>query len=112
MVNGALTAGRPGGGFLAEMPERMQGVNMSGRMTILAAAIWLGGCAAAPAACGSALAEFEMIINSDVKTGNLNKGVHRRIVTELSRAQAACIASRDADAIRQLGAIKHRFGYR
>jgi hypothetical protein len=85
---------------------------MSGRVTILATLIWLGGCVTASAVCGSTLTEFEAIIASDAKTGNLNKGVQRRILAELSRAQAACIAGRDAEALSQLGAIKHRFGYR
>jgi hypothetical protein len=85
---------------------------MSARMTLLALIMTVAGCNAAMAACGDELGAFETIINSDVKTGNLNKSVHRRIVTELSKAQASCIAGKDADAIRQLGAIKHRFGYR
>ena len=99
-------------GFLAEVRGRMQGVNMSGRMTILAALTWFGSCAVASAACGTTLAEFETIIASDAKSGNLNRGAHRRIVAELEKAQATCVAGRDAEAIRQLGAIKHRFGYR
>ena len=90
----------------------MQGANMSAKMTILAAAILTASSGAASAACAGAISEFETIINSDVKTGNLNKGVHARITAELSRARAACLAGRDADALNQLGAIKHRFGYR
>ena len=78
----------------------------------LAAMVLFGSTAAASAACQSAIAEFEAIIASDAKTGNLNKGVHRRIAAELANVQATCAAGRDADAIRQLGAIKHRFGYR
>ena len=78
----------------------------------LAAITLLYSSAVASAACLSALAEFEAIITSDAKTGNLNKSVSRRIAAELSSVQATCAAGRDADAIRQLGAIKHRFGYR
>ena len=78
----------------------------------IAAIILVGNPAVASAACQSTLAEFEIIIASDAKTGNLNKGVNRRIAAELASVQAACAAGRDADAIRQLGAIKHRFGYR
>ena len=78
----------------------------------LAAIILLCNSAVASAACQKALAEFEAIITSDAKTGNLNKGVSRRIAAELTGVQATCAAGRDADAIRQLGAIKHRFGYR
>jgi hypothetical protein len=78
----------------------------------LAATVLFGNSAVASAACQNALAEFEAIITSDAKTGNLSKGVHRRIASELASAHATCAAGRDADAIRQLGAIKHRFGYR
>jgi hypothetical protein len=113
---------------------------MSARMTILArsalalagSAFALSGCSAttgestgaivipggvnyhfaAAAGCGSAIAQFETIINSDAKTGNLNKGVHRRIVAELSSVKASCAAGRDADASRALAALKSRHGYR
>ena len=56
--------------------------------------------------------QFETIITSDVETGNLNKGVHRRIVAELASAKASCAAGRDADASRALAAVKARHGYR
>jgi hypothetical protein len=85
---------------------------MSARMTILAGTIVLSGCGAASAACGSAIASFEAIINSDAETGNLNKGVHRRIVAELAPVKASCAAGRDADAGRALAMIKSRHGYR
>ena len=85
---------------------------MSAKMTIVAGAIVLSGCGAASAACGSAIATFETIINSDAETGNLNKGIHRRIVAELSSVKASCAAGRDADASRALAAIKSRHGYR
>ena len=81
-------------------------------ISALAAIVLLGNSTTASAACLSALAEFEAIVTSDAKTGNLNKGVSRRIAAELTGVQATCAAGRDADAIRQLGAIKHRFGYR
>ena len=79
---------------------------------LLAAILLAGGMRIAAAACGTSLAEFETAIANDARTGNLNKGVHRRIVAELTGVQAACVAGRDAEALRQLGVIKHRFGYR
>jgi len=81
-------------------------------MSALTATVLFGNSAAASAACQNSIAEFEAIIASDARTGNLNKGVSRRIAAELTGVQATCAAGRDADAIRQLGAIKHRFGYR
>ena len=86
---------------------------MSARVTILAALIALASRGAASAAAAPARSpSFETIINSDAETGNLNKGVHRRIVAELARVKASCAAGRDADASRALAAIKARHGYR
>ena len=85
---------------------------MSARVTFLAVAMLVGSGATAFAACGPALSDFQSIIDSDVKTGNLNKSVYTRISAELARARSACLAGRDAEATNQLGGIKHRFGYR
>ena len=103
---------------------------MSARVTLLAMlAAVLTGCTAtgggaivipggvnyhvaAAAPCGSSIAQFEAIINSDAETGNLNKGVHRRIVSELGSVKASCAAGRDAEASRALAALKSRHGYR
>ena len=85
---------------------------MSARVTFLTLAILLGTAGAASAACGSAIGEFETIINSDAETGNLNKGVYRKIVSELAPVKAHCSAGRDAEANRALAAIRSRHGYR
>jgi hypothetical protein len=90
----------------------MQGMNMSARVTFLAAGFLFLGFGSAFAACAGDIVQFEKVINNDVATGNLNKGVHRRIAAELTRVQSECVAGRDAEAIRRLGAVKHRFGYR
>jgi hypothetical protein len=98
-------------------------------MTILACAGLLAGCVgtgggtvvipgavnyhlAAAASCGSAIADFEKVINGDADTGNLNKGVHRRIVADLASVKTTCSAGRDVDASRALAAVKSRYGYR
>ena len=85
---------------------------MVSKFLAISAMLLLGGARIAAAACSTSLAEFETVIANDARTGNLNKSVHRRIVAELTGVQAACVADRDAEATRQLGAIKHRFGYR
>ena len=69
------------------------------------------GSTSAFAACGSAIDEFESIINRDVASGNLNKNVHKRIGADLSRARSDCIAGRDVQATTALAAIKKRYGY-
>lgn len=85
---------------------------MSAKVTILAAVIALASGGSALAACGPAIAEFETIINSDAATGNLNKGVHRRIVAELAGVKASCAAGHDVEATRALAGVKSRHGYR
>jgi hypothetical protein len=116
MVNGTLTSarrdevrsnGNQGGG--ARVWMRM---NMSARVTFLAVAILCGGAGAASAACSGAIGEFETIINSDAETGNLNKGIYRKIVSELGPVKAHCGAGREAEASRALAAIRSRHGYR
>jgi hypothetical protein len=84
---------------------------MSARVTFLAMAVLIGAGGSASAACSNAIADFEKIVSSDVKTGNLNKSVHKRITDELFRAQQACIAGREAEASNALAAIKRRHGY-
>ena len=86
---------------------------MSARMTILAGALLPASCSSrAPPLARSAIGQFETIINSDAETGNLNKGVHRRIVAELAGVKASCSAGRDAEASRALAGVKARHGYR
>src|SRR5690242_3323963 len=112
MVNRRLPWGRRDAAVLKESRVRTQGANMSARMTILAAALVLSSAGGAHAACAAAIAEFETIINSDAATGNLNKGVHRRIVAELADVKASCGAGHDAEATRALAGVKSRHGYR
>ena len=85
---------------------------MSARMTILAAVLMLASISTAAADCATTIAQFESLITSDAKTGNLNKDVHRRIVRELARVKASCAAGRDAEASRALAGVKARHGYR
>ena len=88
---------------------------MSARMTVLATVLMLTGIssvATAAAQCAAAIASFEAIITGDAETGNLNKGVHRRIVAELASAKASCSTGRDAEAGRALAGVKTRHGYR
>ena len=85
---------------------------MSARVTFLAVAILCASAGMASAACSGAIGEFETIINSDAETGNLNKGVYRKIVSELGSVKAHCSAGRDAEASRALAAIRWRHGYR
>ncbi len=98
-------------GLVPEGRARMQGTNMSARVTFLTA-ILLALAGPAWAACGGSISEFEAIVTSDANTGNLNKGVYHRIVAELGPVKQQCSAGHDADASRGLAAIKSRHGYR
>jgi hypothetical protein len=86
-------------------------MNMSTKMTFLAALLLMAQSGAAAAACADAIAQFETIINSDVETGNLSKSVYRRIVAELGTVKAKCAAGHDGEAMRALGPVKSRHGY-
>ena len=112
MVNEALPWGGVMSGLLAEGQARMQGANMSARVTLLIAILLLGCAGSANAACGAAISEFEAIASSDANTGNLNKGVYSRIVAELGPVKQQCSTGHDAEASRGLAAIKSRHGYR
>ena len=70
-------------------------------------------CAAARAqpGCAGAIAEFRAVVESDARTGNLNKSVAKRLLPELDRIAATCRAGKDAEALRALAGLKHRYGY-
>jgi hypothetical protein len=74
--------------------------------------ILAAGPATAQTQCAAAIAQFQGIIDSDVKVGHLNKSVYNRILPELNRASETCRAGHDAEAMRALGLVKHRHGYR
>ena len=107
LQNGALRRGSSGNRFADARREYVSKDDDFG-----------GGAAAfgrqrtAAAQCATAIATFEAIITGDAETGNLNKGVHRRIVGELAGVKASCGAGRDAEASRALAGVKARHGYR
>ncbi|HVY56940.1 MAG TPA: hypothetical protein VHA77_03730 [Xanthobacteraceae bacterium] len=61
--------------------------------------------------CETAIAQFRAIIDSDAQTGNLDASVYERIRPELRQVSAECQAGREAQAERDLVAVKHRHGY-
>ena len=68
--------------------------------------------AVAQSGCSGAIAQFQAVIDNDVKIGHLNKSVHNRIMPDLGRVAETCRAGRDAEAMRALAGLKSRFGYR
>jgi hypothetical protein len=65
-----------------------------------------------PVACARPIADFERLIDDDVKTGHLNADVHRRINADLTGVRVSCAANRVGPALADLAAVKSRYGYR
>ena len=86
--------------------------NMSARVTFLTGLLLVASVAQASSACSGDIAEFEKIAGNDAETGNLNKSVYRRIMSELATVKANCAVGHDAEAVRGLAAVKSRHGYR
>ena len=61
--------------------------------------------------CAGAIGEFFAVLDSDVETGNLDRSAYTRIVADLRTIKATCVSGNARDALRQLGVVKHRYGY-
>jgi hypothetical protein len=85
------------------------------RMSLLTALALLGSAATAQAmsggACSASIASFKRAVEGDAKTGNMHQSVYKRVKPEIDRAEAACAAGRDAEAVRMINATKGRYGY-
>ena len=66
---------------------------------------------ASAADCGGAISHFRALIDRDVKSGMLNKGVYDEATHELVGATKDCTDGRNAAALSDLAAIKSRHGY-
>jgi hypothetical protein len=62
--------------------------------------------------CAGEVGRFRAVVENDVRIGHLNEAVHNSMSSEIGRAEAACAAGRDADAVRMIAATKERYGYR
>jgi hypothetical protein len=87
-----------------QSPDGSSGVAMFGRT----ASYHFSG---APG-CGLPISEFERILDSDRRTGNINASVYQRATTDLEGAKAACSGGRVGEANSRLAAVKARYGYR
>jgi hypothetical protein len=81
------------------------------QLLILLLALAASSPAAAESGCEAALAQFRAIVDSDAQTGNLDQSVYERMRPELRQVAAECQAGREAQAERDLAAVKHRHGY-
>jgi hypothetical protein len=61
--------------------------------------------------CSGEIARYNTVMKNDFDTGNVNKSVYAQFQSEIARAQAACAAGRDNEAIGLVRASKTRHGY-
>lgn len=101
-------------GFVLLAATGLAGCNSTAQTpaTAIPAAV-VAPLAALPAGtgCGGAIGRTRAVVQSDIATGNLNTPVGARFNADLDRAQAACAAGRDGEALRELAAAKARYGY-
>src|SRR5438270_9772916 len=61
--------------------------------------------------CSGEIARYRAVMKGDFDTGNVNKSVYSQFQGEITRAEAACSAGRDSEAIGMVRASKARHGY-
>jgi hypothetical protein len=61
--------------------------------------------------CAGAIVEFRSIIETESQMGHVAGATKRRLQGELARIEETCRAGRDAEAMRALTALRHRYGY-
>lgn len=61
--------------------------------------------------CKGEIARYRAVISNDLATGHVNQSVYTRVDREITQAEAACAAGRDAEAVRMVNATKARHGY-
>ena len=64
------------------------------------------------AGCSGEVARYRAVMENDLATGHVSKGVHQQVTREIDQAGMACAAGRDAEAVRIIQASKARRGYR
>jgi hypothetical protein len=62
--------------------------------------------------CTGDVARYRAVMDNDLATGHVYKGVHARVIAEIDQADAACRAGRDSEASRMIHTTKIKFGYK
>ena len=77
------------------------------------AAVPAPAAATAPGAagCSGEVTRFRAVMANDVATGNVGRPVHDKISRELDRADSACKAGRDSEAVAIVRLTKAQNGY-
>jgi hypothetical protein len=103
-------AGLPFALLLAGCASAVQ--NPDGSTTARIAAGGVSYHFAGPSGCLGPIADYQVVIDNDQKTGNVNPSVYRRIAADLEGAKASCAAGRASEANARLAGVKSRYGYR
>ena len=61
--------------------------------------------------CSGEIDRYKTVMKNDFDTGNVNKSVYAQFQSEIARADAACSAGRDSEAIGLVRSSKARHGY-
>ena len=61
--------------------------------------------------CKGEIDRYRAVMSNDLSMGHVNQSVYTRVDREITQAEAACAAGRDAEAIRMVNATKARHGY-
>ena len=64
------------------------------------------------AGCSGEAARYRAVMDNDLATGHVSKGVYQQVTREIDQAGAACAAGREVEAVRMVQASKARHGYR
>ena len=90
----------------------MQGMNMSARMTLLAALLLAGQGIAAAQSCSTALSEFRDIVRTETSMGHVTQSNQTGAFAEIGRIEGLCSSGRNAEALAALRALQRRMGFR
>ncbi len=61
--------------------------------------------------CAADIARFQIIMDNDYRTGNVNQSVYAQIEKDLDAASRACSAGQDAQARAMVRSTRSRHGY-
>ncbi|MGL5734884.1 MAG: hypothetical protein ACRCYS_08455 [Beijerinckiaceae bacterium] len=61
--------------------------------------------------CGGDVSRFRAVMDNDLATGHVNKGVYDRVTADINQAAGACQAGQDGAARSMISATKRKFGY-
>jgi hypothetical protein len=61
--------------------------------------------------CKGEVDRYRAVMDNDLAMGHVNRSVYTRVVKEIDQAASACVAGRNAEAVRMINTTKSRYGY-